>query len=429
MRVAIIGGGISGLVAAYRLTADHAVTLFEANDYLGGHTNTVDVTLGEERHMIDTGFVVFNDRTYPKFAALLAELGVSAKPTEMSFSVRDDSANLEYNGHSISTLFAQKRNLVRPRFHRMLFDIMRFNRICSADLGGDERQSVETFVRRHRFSSEFTHHYLFPMGSAIWSCPTAGFAAFPIGFVIDFFRNHGLLSLRDRPTWYVIDGGSQAYVKAMAAKVAQGVRLNTRVESVTRGRDDVCIRTHPSKEERFDHVIFACHSDQALRILGDGATSLELQTLSAFPYVTNVAVLHTDTLLLPKRRRAWASWNYYVRETETFKPVVTYNMNILQGLQSEHTFCVTLNAESEIAPQAILGRYVYHHPTFDERRAAAQSRHSDLQNSNRTSFCGAYWRNGFHEDGVVSATNVVEAIQRQNRIQSIPVVRTAVPCN
>ena len=421
MRIAIIGGGISGLTAAYHLAAGHRITLFEANDYLGGHTNTVAVEIGEEQHQIDTGFIVFNHRTYPCFSKLLAELRVNVKATEMSFSVRSDRANLEYNGHSLRTLFAQKRNLLRPRFHRMLLDIVRFNAATSsAAHGGFENETVREFVKRHGFSSAFNEHYLLPMGSAIWSCPRQRFAEFPVGFVIEFFRNHGLLALRDRPTWYVIEGGSHTYVKKLATKFAAGVRLNSPVESVARTPDGVTLRSNSHGKETFDHVIFACHSDQALRMLGGDATSLERTLLSAFPYVPNVAVLHHDASLLPRRRRAWASWNCRIGDAENSPPVITYNMNILQGLQSRHTFCVTLNAESEIAPERVLRRFVYHHPTFDVRRTVAQSRHSELLNSNRTSFCGAYWGNGFHEDGVVSAMRVVTAIERQPGAVSIP---------
>ena len=423
MRIAIVGGGISGLTAAYHLAAKHRIALFEANSYLGGHTNTVAVELGDERHQIDTGFIVFNNRTYPNFTKLLAELNVAAKPTEMSFSVRNDRANLEYNGHSLQTLFAQKRNLLRPSFHRMLLDIARFNRLTSSDADCSlAHESVKDFVNRQRLSLAFTEHYLLPMGSAIWSCPRQRFADFPMAFVIAFFRNHGLLSLRDRPTWYVIEGGSHAYVKKLSAGFAAEVRLNSPVESVVRTRDGVILRSRAHREEAFDHVVFACHSDQALRILGADATSLERSALSAFPYVKNVAVLHTDASLLPRRRRAWASWNCRVGDAEASPPVVTYNMNILQGLQSRHTFCVTLNAESVIAPEQVLGQYVYHHPTFDDRRSAAQSRHAELLTANRTSFCGAYWGNGFHEDGVASAMRVVAAIERQNQAVNIPCV-------
>jgi uncharacterized protein len=431
VRIAIVGGGISGLTAAYRLAAAHRVALFEAGSYLGGHTNTVAVEIGEERHQVDTGFIVFNDRTYPNFTKLLAELGVAAKPTEMSFSVRNDLANLEYNGHSLRTLFAQKRNLLRPGFHRMLLDIVRFNRVATSAAQGDVANgTVKEFLERHRFSSAFAEHYLLPMGSAIWSCPRRCFAEFPMAFVVEFFRNHGLLSLRDRPTWFVIEGGSHNYVRKLAARFHAGVRLNSPVESVARTPDGVVLRGRSFGDETFDHVIFACHSDQALRILGDDATALERSTLSAFPYVPNVAVLHTDASLLPRRRRAWASWNCRVGDGDGRPPVITYNMNILQGLKSRHTFCVTLNAESSIAPERVLGRYVYHHPTFDTRRNAAQLRHSELVNSNRTSFCGAYWGNGFHEDGVVSAMRVVAAIKRQNRAASAPcAVETAGPAN
>lgn len=413
MRIAIIGTGISGLVAAHRLRRRHEVTLFEANDYIGGHTNTVDVELDGERHAIDTGFIVFNDWTYPNFIRLLDELGVASQPTEMSFSVRDERTGLEYNGHSLSTLFAQRRNLLRPSFYRLIADIVRFNRHAerlAAESGGET--TVGEFLRRHRFSSTFAEHYLLPMGAAIWSCPTGTFAQFPIRFIVEFYRHHGLLSIKRRPTWRVIVGGSRSYVEAITAGFRDRIRLRTPVDSVRRFADRVEVLPRGGAAERFDHVIFACHSDQALRLLEPDATPVERELLGAFPYSRNLAVLHTDASLLPKRRRAWASWNYRVTEGEygTTPASVTYDMNILQGIRSRHTFCLTLNDESRIAPDRVLRRFEYHHPIFTTRRAAAQARHGELTNANRSSFCGAYWRNGFHEDGVVSALAVVESL-------------------
>ncbi len=416
MKIAIIGSGISGLVAAYQLHPEHDITLFEANDYIGGHTNTVDVEFDGARHAVDTGFIVFNDWTYPRFVGLLDELGVSSRPTTMSFSVRDDRTGLEYNGHSLNTLFAQRRNLLSPEFYRLLADIVRFNRQAPKLASPvDDDMTVGEFLSQHGYSRAFARQYLLPMGSAIWSCPTGTFARFPIRFIVDFYRNHGLLNLFHRPTWRVVEGGSRTYVEAITGFFRDRVRLQTPVQRVRRCRDRVEICPRGTGPEVYDHVIFACHSDQALRILQGDATATEREVLSAFPYEKNIAVLHTDVSLLPRSRRAWASWNYRLNGDDAAPASVTYNMNILQGIRSQHTFCVTLNDESRIAPGRILRRFEYHHPVFTARRRAAQARHAELIDVNRTSFCGAYWRNGFHEDGVISALAVVDALRSHRR--------------
>ena len=412
MKVAIIGSGISGLTAAYRLHAEHDITVFEANGYPGGHTNTVNVELDGEHHAIDTGFIVFNDWTYPNFISLLDELGVASQPTTMSFSVRDERTGLEYNGHSLNTLFAQRRNLVRPSFYRLVSEIMRFNREARRLVEKDhDETTVGEFLSRHGYSQSFAEQYLLPMGAAIWSCPLGAFSRFPIRFIVDFYHNHGLLSIRRRPTWRVVRGGSKTYVDAMIREFRDRIRLCTPIESVRRFPNRVEVQPRGKVSESFGHVIFACHSDQALRILDDDATSTERNVLSAFPYSRNVAVLHTDIATLPRTRRAWASWNYRLRRDHESPASVTYNMNILQGIRSRNTFCVTLNDEARVAPDRVLRRFEYHHPVFTTRRAAAQTRHCELLNANRTSYCGAYWRNGFHEDGVVSALAVVKALQ------------------
>jgi uncharacterized protein len=407
MKIAIIGAGISGLVAAFKLHRVHEVTLFEANAYVGGHTNTVDIDIDGERHAVDTGFIVFNDWTYPNFVHLLNELSVPSQSTEMSFSVRDDRTGLEYNGHSLHTLFAQKRNIWRPGFYRMLADILRFNRDAPRFLETcDEQMTVGQFLETRGYSRQFAEQYLLPMGSAIWSCPTGTFSRFPIRFIIEFYANHGLLNLKHRPTWRVITGGSRTYVEAMTSRFRDRIRLNTPVNRIRRFQNRVDVQLGHAETESFDHVIFACHSDQALRILGDDARPIERELLNAFPYSRNVAVLHTDTSVLPKTRSAWASWNYRISGDELAPASVTYNMNILQGIRSHRTFCVTLNDESRIAPNCLLRRFEYHHPIFTTQRTAAQSRHGELLKANRSSFCGAYWGNGFHEDGVTSALAV-----------------------
>lgn len=416
MRIAVIGAGVSGLVAAYKLDRHHHVTVYEANDYPGGHSNTVEVAFRGERHVIDTGFIVFNDTTYPNFIRLLDELAIATQPTQMSFSVRDERTDLEYNGASLGGLFVQRRNLLRPKFHRMLVDILRFQREArrqAVDVG--DETTVGDFVRRRRYSRSFVDHYLLPLGAAIWSCPTGVFSQFPIRFIVEFFHNHGLLSLRRRPQWRVIAGGSRQYVQAMTEGFRGRIRLNTPVYRVRRRPSCVEVHARGDRARPYDHVIFACHSDQALRMLGEDATSTERELLGAFPYCQSVAVLHTDTTLLPRRRRAWACWNYRVVPDENAPATITYNMNMLQSIRSRHTFCVTLNDESRIDPRRILRRIEYSHPVFTTRRAAVQARHREVLVANRTSFCGAYWRNGFHEDGVVSALAVADAIARAAR--------------
>ena len=410
MRIAIIGSGISGLVAAYRLSDQHDVTVFEANDYVGGHTNTVRVELGDEIHDVDTGFIVFNDRTYPNFCSLLKELDVPSDPTSMSFSVRSDRTGLEYNGTSLNGLFSQRSNLFRPRFYRMIRDILRFNREAqtSASDASDD-STVSDFLSENRYSDEFAQHYLLPMGSAIWSCPTSTFADFPIRFIVQFYKNHGLLSLRDRPTWRVVRGGSNQYVAALTRRFRERIRLNCPVESVVRLDDGVRVQPRSSANETFEEVVFACHSDQALTILGNDASPTERDVLSEFPYEPNTAVLHTDTSVLPKRTRAWASWNYRIPAAPSHHATVTYDMNRLQHISSKNVFCVTLNGCDGIDEQKVIRRFQYSHPIFTARRAKAQKRHSELIRTNRTSFCGAYWGNGFHEDGVNSAIAVCEA--------------------
>ncbi len=417
MKIAIIGTGISGMVAAYLLQPHHEVTVFEANDYIGGHTHTVDVPLGGKTYSVDTGFIVFNDRTYPNFIRLLDRLGVASQPTEMSFSVRCDRTGLEYNGTSLNGLFAQRSNLFQPRFYRLLLDIMRFNRESLAVLDdSNEELTIDEYLRQQGYSQQFADQYLIAMGAAIWSCPPETFGKFPLRFIVEFYRNHGLLSLTNRPQWRTILGGSQRYVEKLTATYRDRIRLNSPVIRVTRDANGVDVEvaprgSQPGGVERFDHVVFACHSDQALKMLGSGATTVERDVLSEFPYQRNIAVLHTDTSVLPRRRLAWASWNYHIRNDATpSNATLSYNMNILQRLDAPETFSVTLNSEDIISPPKIHGRYEYDHPIYTTRRSAAQRRHQELLNQNRSSFCGAYWGYGFHEDGVKSALAVATGL-------------------
>ncbi|QDU38085.1 protoporphyrinogen oxidase [Maioricimonas rarisocia] len=405
MRIAMIGSGISGLTAAYLLHRHHEIDVFEANGYIGGHTNTVDVTLDGRDFAIDTGFIVHNDWTYPNFIRLLDELDVATQATSMGFSVRCDRTGVEYCGSSLNGLLAQRSNALRPGFYRMLRDILRFNREATAILeGAGSDATVSEYLEAHGYSDDFARLYLLPMGAAIWSCPLGTFGRFPIRFIVEFYHNHGLLSVRNRPTWRVIEGGSRSYVEQMTAGFRDRIHLNTPVDRVMRSEHGVRVCT-ASGEQEFDEVIFGCHSDQALRILGD-ATSTERSVLSAFPYNANSALLHTDASVLPRKRRAWAAWNYHISDAGSGHATVTYNMNILQRIESPHTFCVTLNEDDAIDEARVLGRFRYSHPVFTTERAAAQSRHGDVIRANRTSFCGAYWGNGFHEDGVNSALRV-----------------------
>jgi len=425
LRIAVIGAGIAGLTAAYHLARRHDVTLFEANNYAGGHTNTVDVELDGVRYAIDTGFVVFNERTYPHFTSLLRELKVPYKPTRMSFSVACPTTGFEYCGSSLNALFAQRSNLVRPAFYRMLRDILRFNNeatrlaeLLDADAVAPSI-TVGGFLAAGRYSREFAEKYLLPMGSAIWSCPRGTFADFPLEFIVRFFRNHGLLQLVDRPTWQVIDGGSRTYVQALLTRFRGRLRLSTPIEQVHRVADRVDLVPQGDTVQSFDHVVLACHSDQALAMLAD-PTPCERELLGAFPYVRSSAVLHTDIALLPKRRQAWASWNYRLARGNPGAAAVTYCMNSLQSIQSRHIFNVTLNGDGQIDPQKVLRRFDYAHPVFDARRAVAQSRYVELLNTRRTSFCGAYWGNGFHEDGVRSALAVCRALDTAAPMTVLP---------
>ena len=410
MKVAIIGSGIAGLTTAYLLNRSHAITVFEAADWIGGHTHTVDVTVDERPYSIDTGFIVFNDWTYPNFIRLLGQLRVAFKPTEMSFSVSDPSSDTEYNGNTLNSLFAQRRNLLSPRFWGMVRDILRFNREAIEDLQ-NQRITADTtlgqYLHSRGYGQRFIHHYIVPMGAAIWSMSLADMLAFPLEFFVRFFKNHGLLSVSHRPQWQVIRGGSSRYIEPLTQSFRQHIRLNCPVQRVE--RDDTGVIIHSAAgTDRFDKVVFACHSDQALALLAQPSTA-EREILGALPYADNDVVLHTDTRLLPKRPLAWASWNYRLGGDGQALAAVTYNMNILQGIASDTTFCVSLNQSDAIDPQKILARYRYSHPQYSLAGVAAQARWAELHGVQHSYFCGAYWANGFHEDGVVSALRVANA--------------------
>ncbi len=411
MKIAIIGSGISGLTAAHYLQDRADIVIYEANHYPGGHTNTVQVDTEADSIAIDTGFIVFNDWTYPNFMRLLDELAVTSRPTTMSFSVQDRTTGIEYNGHNLNTLFAQRRNILRPRFLRLVRDILRFCRESRQQVATmDPAATVDEFLTTFNYSEAFRELYLCPMGAAIWSCPVGTFGEFPIGFVIKFYAHHGLLNLTNRPTWRVVEGGSKTYVDRLLARFSGRVKLNSPVQNVSREGEAMIVLERSGERTSFDHVILACHSDQALRILGDSATGLERHVLGGIPYNRNVATLHTDTSLLPRKRRAWAAWNYRTLPDRNHPACVTYDMNLLQHIESPDTYCVTLNGEAMVDPQKIIRSIEYHHPVFTTRRQALQSRHDELINRNGRSFCGAYWGNGFHEDGVNSALKVVSRL-------------------
>lgn len=408
MKLAIIGTGIAGNTAAYYLNQSHDITVYEANDYIGGHTHTHDVEFDGQGYNVDTGFIVFNERTYPHFISLLDKLGVDSQVTEMSFSVSDQKSGLEYNGHNLNTLFAQRRNLFRPSFHRMIRDILRFNEEAPEDLAnGFAESTLGDYLDKGCYSREFMDHYILPMGSAIWSTDTQGMLDFPAKFFIRFFNHHGLLQLKDRPRWFVIKGGSKSYVKALTENYREHIRLSSPVTKVTRFHDHVMVEAKDQPEERFDAVFIASHSDQALAMLSD-PSSLEKEILGAIKYQANEAVLHTDRTLLPKAKRAWAAWNYHLNTQEQNRAAVTYNMNILQGLTSSEPFCVTLNHTDAINPNKIIKRINYAHPVFTNEALQAQNRRAEINGPLRTFYCGAYWKNGFHEDGVVSAKSALE---------------------
>jgi predicted NAD/FAD-binding protein len=409
MRIAVIGSGVSGLVAARLLASRHDVTLFEGSTRPGGHAHTLDVEAYGRTRAVDVAFMVFNHRTYPLFTRLLEFLGVPSRASDISFSVRCDRTGLEYQGSSLNGVFAQRRNLLRPRFHRMLLDIARFN--CDA-LDSTRRPHVirgtlGEFIADGGYRADFRDYYLAPLGSAIWSAPPRQLLEFPAHFFLKFCQNHGLLHWRDRPRWRTIEGGSRRYVAALIAAPRLSVRLGCPIESVRRRPASVMVKPVGAAAEPFEAVVMATHADQALCLLSD-ASPLEASILADFPYQSNEAVLHTDAALLPRRKRAWASWNYHVTGDPDRPAAVTYDLNRLQGLGLPGPLCLTLNPSTRIAADRVLGRFTFRHPRFTTASIASQSRWAQINGVNRTYFCGAYWRNGFHEDGVVSALAVAQ---------------------
>ena len=426
MRIAIIGSGVSGMTAAYRLAKQHDITVFEASDYFGGHTCTHDVEMAGRNYAVDMGFIVFNDRTYPSFVALMNELGVESQSSNMSFSLRCERTGLEYNGTSVNSLFAQRLNILRPSFIKMITDILRFNRESPRLLlTQDSPLTLGEYLEKHGYSEPFIERYIIPMGRAIWSATEEAMLAWPARFFVDFFERHGFLTVNNRPQWKAIRGGSREYARKLTASYRHRIRLRTPVQSVKRTHDAVMVRTARGDVERFDYVVFACHSDQALKML-DGPTPQETEILGAFPYQPNEVVLHTDTNMLPRAPLARAAWNYHALGDNKGGVALTYDMNILQTLVSPLPFLVTLNRTGDIDPKHIIHSATMDHPVYTPEAVAAQKRRHEVSGRNRTFYCGAYWRYGFHEDGVVSAEwavrdfNIVAA-----REQTLRAVRPA----
>ena len=404
-KIAIIGSGIAGLTCAYYLKDKFDITVFEAEEYIGGHTHTVTVAKGDEKADIDTGFIVFNDRTYPNFINLLNELQVDFQPTEMSFSVRNDSIDLEYNGNSLSTLFAQRANLLRPKFYKMLLDIVRFNKAVRSASNGSE--TIGEYLDSSNYSNLFKDNYLLPMISAIWSMGLDSCRDFPLHFFTRFFKNHGLLDIVNRPQWYTIIGGSSSYIAPLTRDFANRIKCSTPVTGIERTSSGVKVKT-AIDSETFDEVILACHGDQAYALLSN-PTNNEVLILKNFKCTNNSVVLHTDTSILPKRKAAWASWNYQMVDAGKEMTTLTYNMNILQCLNLQHTYLVSLN--QPIRDEYVLGRYSYSHPVYSLEALSSQQKWQTISGTKNIHYCGAYWFNGFHEDGVRSGLRVVRMLE------------------
>ena len=414
MKIAIIGSGISGLTSAYLLNRNHDITVFEANDYIGGHTHTHNIKIKDKEYAVDTGFIVYNERTYPNFIKLLDTLGVERQLSTMGFSVKSASEDYEYAGESLNSLFAKRSNIFRLGFLRMLYEMYRFGKKSdSTGLGLDVSITLGTYLRSENYSNEFINYFIIPMGAAIWSTPANKVLDMPAYFFIKFFYNHGMLEIINRPKWWVIKDGSSAYIKKIIKGFESKINLSSPIKTVSRLDNGIEIETANSKKPlMFDAVVFATHSDQALGMLKD-PTEKEKDILSSIPYQKNEVLLHTDSSVLPKRKLAWASWNYQLDSNPESPVVLTYNMNILQSLDCDETFCVTLNDHQSVDKSKVLKKIIYHHPLFTVKGIEAQKRKLEISGVNNTYYCGAYWHNGFHEDGVASAIEVCKHFGEQ----------------
>ena len=406
MKIAIVGSGISGNSLAYTLSKEHDITLFEKNNRLGGHSHTHEIISQGKKINVDTGFIVFNKKTYPLFTKLLDELNVQYEKSDMSFSVFSKDKNFEYNGTSINTLFSQRKNIFNYKFIKMIYEIIKFNKVALTLLSAKTEISLETFLRQNNFSDYFCKNYILPMGSAIWSSNINSMLKFPAVFFVKFFNNHGMLNINDRPQWLTVTNGSKEYVEKLTASIKKNIRLNCPVKAVKRNKDSVEI-TSSDGTEIFDYIFFACHSDEALKLISDPSAQ-EKEVLSSIPYSKNEVTLHTDESIMPNNKLTWAAWNYNIDSTNNMPIALTYNMNILQNLKTQQTILVTLNDNGNINPEKVLKKINYDHPLFSLRSVEAQKNYGIISGVNRTGYAGAYWGNGFHEDGISSAYNAIK---------------------
>ena len=406
MKIAIVGSGISGNSLAYTLSKEHDITLFEKNNRLGGHSHTHEIISQGKKINVDTGFIVFNKKTYPLFTKLLDELNVHYEKSDMSFSVFSKDRNFEYNGTTLNTLFSQRKNIFNYKFIKMIYEIIKFNKVALTLLSAKTEISLETFLRQNNFSDYFCKNYILPMGSAIWSSNINSMLKFPAVFFVKFFNNHGMLNINDRPQWLTVTNGSKEYVEKLTASIKKNIRLNCPVKAVKRNKDSVEI-TSSNGNEIFDYIFFACHSDEALKLISDPSTE-EKEVLSSIPYSKNEVTLHTDESIMPKNKLTWAAWNYNIDSTDDMPIALTYNMNILQNLKTQKTILVTLNDNGNIDPEKVLKKINYTHPLFSLRSVEAQKSYGIISGVNRTGYAGAYWGNGFHEDGISSAYNAIK---------------------
>ena len=407
MKVAVIGSGISGNTLAYLLNKSHDVTLYEKDKRIGGHSHTHEIVINNKKVNVDTGFIVFNKKTYPLFTSLLDNLGVKYENSNMSFSVFSKENNFEYNGTTLNSLFSQRRNLLSPRFLKMILEILRFNKE-SVKLKS-KTILLKQYLKSNNYSAYFCKNYILPMGAAIWSSDIKTILNFPAHFFIDFFKNHGMLSVTNRPQWLTIKGGSQEYVKKLTSGFKNKIRLNSKIKNIVRYKSYVVIEDNKSKE-KFDYVFFACHSDEALEILKK-PTADEVKILSALPYQKNDIILHTDSSIMPQKKLSWAAWNYNIDSPDDSPITLTYNMNILQNIKTKDTLLVTLNPKLPISKGKVIKQLQYTHPKFSKESVIAQLKNKIISGKNRTFYSGAYWGKGFHEDGVKSAYEAVKIFE------------------
>ena len=408
MKIAIIGSGISGLTSAYLLHKKHDITLFESNNYIGGHTNTITVNDENNNQLnVDTGFIVYNNDTYPNFVKILNKLKVETQPSTMSFSLSCERSGMEYGTGNLKALFGNKSNIINFQFYKLLFGIFTYFKKAKTFLkhNNDFSYTVHDFIKSAKINNYTYEKFILPMASAIWSTNFDEIEQMPAKYLFEFYKNHDLLSINPSKKWRVIKGGSKQYVSKLIKPFENRIRINSKVHSIKRDKNTIYLKTDHNEKEEFNAVILACHSDQALKILED-STNQEKEILANIPYQLNQAILHTDTSVLPKNKKMWSSWNSYIPKEQNSNVSLTYNMNILQSIKSKNTFCVSINMENNINPSKIIKKINYSHPTFNKKSVFAQSQKNKISGIKNTYFAGAYWRYGFHEDGVLSALDV-----------------------